>query len=172
MDAIYIPGLLAAPNQTKTFEFREYLPDLATLTPVQGKLQVSHKGNYLEVSAQVETIVTLTCDRCLKQYNHRLKVNPKEMIWLEATDAGSLPLEREVPMEELMEVLHPQGSLEPSEWMYQQLCLAIPHRKLCDRDCPGIEVTQEPDQTQPKVDRRWAGLEALKQNLAESATDN
>ncbi len=172
MDAIYIPGILSAPNQTKTLEFREYLPDLATLTPVQGQLKVSHHGNYLEVSAQVETIMTLTCDRCLKQYNHRLKARPQEMIWLETADVDALPLEREVSMEDLVESLHPQGYLEPSEWLYQQLCLAIPHRKLCDRACPGIAVAQDSTDTQPSVDRRWAGLAALKQNLAETLSDH
>lgn len=75
MEAIYIPQLLKAREQTQTIEVDEFLPDLETLTPVRGRISVQHRGNYLEVSAQAETIITLNCHRCLQQYNHRLKLN-------------------------------------------------------------------------------------------------
>ncbi len=166
MEAIYIPHLLKKPEQTEVMHFEELLLDLETLTPVRGSVRVSHRGNYLEVAAKAETIVTLTCDRCLKQYNHRLAVNTSEVIWLEEAtnqvDAG--PLEVEVPVEDLVETLPPHGYFHPSEWLYEQMCLELPHRKLCDRQCPGIQLT-EPAHSQPTADRRWASLEALKRQL-------
>ena len=59
MRAIHIPELRQAPDQTRVFEVKEYLPDLESLTPVQGTIRVSHRGNYLEVEAEAETIITL-----------------------------------------------------------------------------------------------------------------
>lgn len=165
MDTIYIPRLLATPDQTEKLEFREYVPGLETLTPVQGCLQVRHKGNYLEVSGEAEVIVTLTCDRCLKQFNQRLRVKTSEIIWLQDPEAEDLPLEREVALEDLVEVLPPNGYFDPSEWLYQQLCLEIPPQKLCDRNCSGISATEPSPPSDPPADRRWAGLEALKNQL-------
>ncbi len=166
MEAIYIPQLLKAREQTEVIQVDEFLPDLETLTPVRGRIRVQHHGNYLEVSAQAETIITLNCHRCLQQYNHRLSVDTLEIIWLDpaADQPYEGPLERELAVEDLVEALPPQGYFDPGEWLYQQLCLEIPQRQLCDALCAGIQsATSDSNQS---VDHRWASLlEALKKQL-------
>lgn len=164
MNAIYIPHLAQMRGQTERVEIRDRLPGLETLTPVQGEVQVWHRGNYLEVKACAEAIITLSCDRCLQQYNHRLCIDTSELIWLqdEAAEAD-LPLEREVAYEDLIETLPPDGYFHPNEWLYEQLCLEIPHRQLCDRQCPGVELIEAPETLS---DHRWASLEALKKQLS------
>ncbi|MBD2439931.1 DUF177 domain-containing protein [Nostoc sp. FACHB-110] len=166
MDAIFIPQLTKAPERTEEIQVKEFLPGLDTLTPVRGRLRVQHHGNYLEVSGQAEAIITCTCNRCLQQYNHRLTLNTKEIIWLdeEANQAQDLPLEREVAIEDLVETISPNGYFYPSEWLYEQMCLEIPQRQLCDLNCPGI-LTAANDSSDQPVDSRWAGLEALKRQL-------
>lgn len=176
MEIIYIPHLLKKTGRKQTIEFEESIPDLETLTPVRGKLQVTHQGNYLEVKAKAETIVTLTCHRCLKQYNHRLKIQPSELIWLDEasdrTDANSGEIE--VALEDLVETLSPNGHFEPTEWIYEQLCLELPHKQLCDARCEGIvlsdgnestESAESPEKSETLSDSRWASLAALKQQL-------
>jgi uncharacterized protein len=166
MEAIYIPQLTKAPQQTEVTEVDEFLPNLETLTPVRGQVKVQHRGNFLDVCGKAETIVTLTCNRCLKQYNHRLTVDSSEIIWLdpaaEQPDEG--PIEREVAVEDLVEKLPPQGYFDPGEWLYQQLCLEIPQRQLCDTLCQGIQPSTAETSEQP-VDHRWASLEALKKMM-------
>ena len=165
MDAIYIPQLTRAPEQTEVLEFKEFLPELETLTPVQGQLKATHRGNYLEVSAQAETIVTLSCHRCLQNYNHRLAVDTSELIWLDesADKVDAVILDREVGLEDLVESLSPQGYFDAGKWMYEQLCLAIPQRQLCDEACAGIQLSDSLSSS--GTDRRWASLEALKKQL-------
>lgn len=167
MEAIYIPQLAKAPEQTERLTVREHLPDLETLTPVQGLLRVTHNGTYLEVAAQAETIVTLTCDRCLQQYNYRLQADATELIWLEepADDPETVLPEREVALEELVEAVSPQGHFHPDTWLYEQLCLALPQRQLCDQQCQGIPLENNPAAAAQPVDSRWASLEALKRQL-------
>jgi uncharacterized protein len=167
MDAIQIPRLLKLPQQTEVIDFNESIAGLETLTPVRGKLKVTHQGTYLEVSAQAEAIVTLTCDRCLQQYNHRLAIAPSEMIWLNADsefDADAL-MERDLTTEDLIEALPPDGEFNPTTWIYEQLCLELPQQQLCDRACPGIPLTPT---VEPVVDQRWAALNMLKNQLADS----
>jgi uncharacterized protein len=166
MRAIHIPELRQAPDQTRVFEVKEYLPDLESLTPVQGTIRVSHRGNYLEVEAEAETIITLTCYRCLQQYNHRLQTAAKELIWFEdrAIEEEEAGTEQEVALEDLVETLPPRGYFQPLDWLYEQLCLALPARQLCDRACPGIETPDQSNVT--PIDHRWASLESLRQQIS------
>ncbi|MEG4456379.1 YceD family protein [Microcoleus sp. N9_A1] len=169
METIYIPHLLTKTERKEVIDFEEIIPDLETLTPVRGRLQVTHQGNFLEVKAKAETIVTLTCHRCLKQYNHRLRLQSSEIIWLAEKpnqhDASSG--EFEVDLENLVENLSPTDSFSPSDWVYQQLCLELPHKQLCDTKCPGIDFNEdaETESSETISDSRWASLAALKRQL-------
>lgn len=166
MEAIYIPQLIKAPEQTEVLQVEEFLPGLDTLTPIRGQVRVQHRGNYLDVSAKAETIITLTCHRCLQQYNYRLAVDPSEIIWLDAAadKLEDIPLEQEIAVEDLVETLPPQGYFYPSEWLYEQLCLEIPQRQVCDTNCAGIQVAHQ-ERIEKSVDQRWSSLEALRKNL-------
>ncbi|MBW4633217.1 MAG: DUF177 domain-containing protein [Iphinoe sp. HA4291-MV1] len=166
MDAIYIPQITKAPQRTEEIQVKEFLPGLETLTPVRGCVRVQHHGNYLEVSGQAETIITCTCNRCLQNYNHRLTVNTKEIIWLDeaANETDDLPLEREMAFDDLVETLSPQGYFYPNEWLYEQMCLELPQRQLCDTNCLGIQPSVD-SKSDKRVDRRWASLEALKKQF-------
>lgn len=166
MEPIYIPRLTKAPEQTEVIQIEEFVPGLETLTPVRGRLRVTHQGNYLEVYAVAETIITLNCHRCLQQYNHRLSIKTSELIWLDesADQLDTGPIERETNLEDLVETLPPQGHFQPDVWLYEQLCLAIPPRNLCDTKCPGISPL-DTNVSEPHTDRRWASLEALKRQL-------
>ncbi|MEM6835752.1 MAG: YceD family protein [Cyanobacteria bacterium P01_C01_bin.120] len=167
MQAIYIPHLLNAINRTRSLQFETTFEELATLTPVRAEVQVRHSTTFLDIRGTASTIVTLTCDRCLQQYNHRVAVDAQEIIWLDeaAAAAEGLPVEQEVNPEDLVESLSPHGHFDPETWIYEQICLQLPQRQICDASCQGLKVEQ-PQFTQPSVDDRWSALEVLKQQLA------
>ena len=170
MNAIYIPHLLNAVDHTRSLFFETTFENLATLTPVRAQVNVRHGTTFLDVLGSAQTIVTLTCDRCLQQYNHRVAIEAKEIIWLEDTlDAQEVPLEQEVNAEDLVERLSPYGYFDPEIWIYEQVCLALPQRQICDATCQGLKV-EEPMMTEPKVDERWSALETLKRQLAADET--
>lgn len=165
MDDIYIPRLLKMPNQKEEIKFNNTIENLATLTPVKGILTVSHGGNFLNVDIVAETIVTLICDRCLQSFNHRLKVETSELILLEHQSElnVNISLEREISIENLSETLNPQGYFEVENWIYQQISLAMPIRKLCGNDCNA----PTPKETEQIIDNRWATLQSLKSLINE-----
>jgi uncharacterized protein len=103
----------------------------------------------------------------LQQYNHRLVLNTQEVIWLDETanQTEDLPLEMEVAVEDLLETLPPDGHFDPGEWLYQQMCLALPQRQLCNVNCPGILNAAV---SEPPTDSRWALLDALKKQLPDN----
>lgn len=168
MDTVYIPHLLQQPGKKLTIDIDTRLPDLETLTPVRGEVTVIHQATYLEVKGRAETIVTLTCHRCLQNYNQRIAIAPEELIWLQPDlDPSTLPLEREVGIDDLVETLAPQGHFDPIMWLYEQICLALPQRQLCGEDCVGIDVAsaQAPAAESAPIDHRWSVLSQLQKQI-------
>ncbi|WP_017294931.1 YceD family protein [Geminocystis herdmanii] len=160
MEKIYIPRLLKMPEQKEEIALNHQISGLDSLTPVRGFFQVAHRGNFLELQLQAHTILTLTCDRCLQSFNHRLEVDTSEIILLkEEEPLLSYPLEREIISEDLSETLPPDGELIMDEWIYEQLSLAMPLRILCGNDCqpPAIESQQH----STIKDDRWSSLVSL-----------
>lgn len=168
MEAIYIPHLLKVPKRQLEIIVQDAIAGLDTLTPVKGRIVIRHGSNFLEVIAQAEAIVTLACDRCLQNYNHRLAVDTKELIWLESelVNVDELPHEREVSIEDLSETLSPNGHFEPEKWLYEQLSLAMPLRQLCGEQCEGAAKTST--EATSHIDSRWSSLAALKDQLKAS----
>ncbi|NEQ50253.1 MAG: DUF177 domain-containing protein [Leptolyngbya sp. SIO3F4] len=169
MQRIYIPHLIKDPGQTRTIEVNDYLKGLETLTPVKGRIQIQHRGNFLDVVAQAETITTLACHRCLQSYNARIQVDTSEFIWLQDKQPDDYAEEVEMGLDELVETLPPQGHFDPGKWLYEQLCLAMPQRQLCDANCEGIvnPLVSATDEMSTATDQRWAALSALKKQLSD-----
>lgn len=171
MDKVYIPQLLQQPEHSLEVAINSHLPDLDTLTPVRGVIKISHNNTYLAVQAEAETIVTLACHRCLQNYNYRVAIAPQELIWLQVSpDPSTLPLEQEVGVDDLVETLPPNGYFYPRTWLYEQICLALPQRQICDSNCRGIEVSFQANGMvqEPTVDSRWARLSQLQRQLNQS----
>jgi len=162
MEKIFIPQIARAIDATESFEFKELIAGLETLTPVQGVITIRHLGSFLEVAAQAHTIMTLTCDRTLVQFNYRLAIDTSEMIWLaEPLPESDYPKEREIETGDLVESLSPNGYFDPEAWLYEQLTLAIPYPKIAP-DAPALDfVDQEPDSESVTVDKRWQILSSL-----------
>lgn len=165
VETIHLPQLMRAPDQTETVSVQEWFEGFDSLTPVEGQVKATHNGNFLQVEGNATTIVTLTCDRCLQRYNHRLSCEASELIWIQdqaEADAQSVGKEY-LEVADLVETLLPSGYFQPDEWLYQQLCLALPQRQICSQDCSGIQVDAVLD-SEP-ADYRWAKLADLHQQI-------
>ena len=119
------------------------------------------------MEAELATIVTLTCDRCLGQVNQKLSCSPSELIWL----GDAPPSEQEVEtsedvasMEGLMECLDPRGHVDPEQWVFEQLHLQRPVVNRCGEHCtgaPGLNQAQQ-DHERTVQDPRWEALRQLR----------
>ncbi|BAQ63416.1 DUF177 domain-containing protein [Geminocystis sp. NIES-3709] len=161
MEKIYIPRLLKMPEQKEEIILNHQIAGLNSLTPVRGIFQICHRGNFLELQLQADTILTLTCDRCLQTFNHRLEVDTSEIILLKQQETDlNYPLEREILTEDLSETLPPDGEFIVDEWIYEQLSLGMPLRNLCGNDCQPPAIEAQEDTT--IKDNRWSALSRLK----------
>jgi uncharacterized protein len=159
---IALRNLAATPTRQVAVVIDENLESLETLTPVQGEVTVTHRGDFLEVEGHAQTIVTLQCDRCLGSFNYRLEANFDEIIWLDH-EAEVMKGEQEIAVMNLEEHLDADGELDLLDLVYQHLCLEVPMRKLCEADCAGILPVEKKSE---KVDDRWAALSKLREDFS------
>lgn len=157
MRPLPISELRALP-EGKRWLVEQAIAELDSLTPVRGFLRAVHHGTALEVTAEVETIVTLCCARCLQQFNHSLRAEVRELIEFlggpaSAPEAATVCLESD-----LEERLDPRGRFDPERWLFEQLSLRLPLVNRCGPECPGPpRWSSEP----PAADPRWEALRAL-----------
>ncbi|BBA79636.1 hypothetical protein RGRSB_1160 [cyanobacterium endosymbiont of Rhopalodia gibberula] len=166
MQSLYIPHLLQRTERTQTILIDDFIPGLDTLMPFRGTLSIRHGGTFLDIKVKGETIITLICDRCVQQYNHRIVVDTSEIVWLDKNlSLPDIPQETSLSGEDLSESLSPDGHLNSETWLYEQLSLAMPLRQLCGKNCqqPISDCSQNPS----PIDNRWASLECLKQKLSQ-----
>ena len=163
MEKIYIPQIAKSVDATEIIEVKEFINDLDTLTPVQGVVKIKHQGSFLEVKAEAFAIMTLTCDRTLNHFNHRLAINTSELIWLEESGHNSkYAKEQEIDLEDLVETLPPNGYFDVAGWLYEQMVLAIPFQKIAP-DAPALnQILDQPISLDQTTDKRWAALGNLR----------
>ena len=160
---IYLPHLASRKPPVLTVDIEENLPGLSSLTPVRGQVTVSHRGSFLEIKGHAQTITSLTCHRCLGQYNHRLEADIDEIVWLKAVDKAV-----EDELEDLDEYLLEEGTLEVHDLVYQHLSLNLPFQNICAPNCAGILLSRtdalEASDPSDRLDQRWQALKKLKQD--------
>lgn len=162
----------------RRWQVDQHLSELASLTPVRGRLSAVHRGNVLELEGEADTIVTLCCDRCLQHFNHPLSFRTRELLWLgdqarsagidpaDLLSAGNAPAEPgsllDLEADDLCESIDPAGCFEPEHWLFEQLNLQLPLVNRCGDDCPGPPLSQ-PEGAVEATDPRWAALRQLQQ---------
>ena len=155
---------LRALGAPRNWPVEGHLEAMPSLTPVRGHLTAEHRGNVLAVDAELATIVTLTCDRCLGQFNQQLSCSPSELIWLGDAPPSEQELEASedvASMEDLVECLDPRGHFEPEQWVFEQLHLQRPVVNRCGDHCPGAPGLNQ-DHDGAVQDPRWEALRQLR----------
>lgn len=138
------------------WQVNQHIAELATLTPVRGQLSAVQRGSVLALEGEAATIITLCCDRCLQDFNHPLRAQASELIWLgqgpppgetQATElAADLSCELVLDFDPgaLSDRLDPRGSFDPEHWLFEQLSLQLPLVNRCGANCPGPAAYSNP----------------------------
>ena len=139
----------------------------SSLTPIRGTINAEHRGNVLAVEGDLHT-VTLTCDRCLGQFNLELSCRPSELIWLGTTHHRRATESEDIEaIDGLVESLDPKGSFNPEQWAFEQLNLQRPVVNHCGEHCPGpgVPLREISDAAEEQtIDPRWAALRRLNES--------
>ena len=158
--------LIAEP---KTWQINLYLDNLPSLTPIRGFITAAHLGNRLNIKAKINTIITLRCDRCLKNYNQELYYDSEEIILIIEENPTKEINETKELKYDLIERMHKNEKFNPKAWVFEQMSLQLPLLSTCGTDCKGpdyqskeegIGISQTGD-SDISIDPRWNELKKL-----------
>ncbi len=109
--------------------------DFSFLAPVRASLSISKAEDTLSVRGRIETVVLLSCSRCLKDVEHRID---KDFSLFFTKEGAPEQEELELTGEEI-ELVHMEGDeIDTDEVLLEQIALDIPQKPLCASDCKGL----------------------------------
>lgn len=172
---ISIDELRAQPQQRLNLNFKESIEGLNAVKPVLGDLVAAAHLTSIHVSGNVQTLLKLTCHRCLGPYFLNINLALDENILETPPEdwSAAASKEKELTAIDFVEYLAEDGTLDITDLVYQAVTLATPVTCLCGEDCPGPafpdrdghssslnssnQVQNETDQ----IDPRWKNLKSL-----------
>lgn len=150
-------SLLEAKEPITRISFHERLEiprDIGVLlSPVTGEITIERAsdGSILTIRGDLNVSLEILCDRCSGPFVMDLAVPVEERLRVEAEGSQSVEVEESVD---------PEGKLDLSDLLRQNVLISLPLRKLCG--CPELAELRK-DFTDP----RWSKLKSLKSQSTE-----
>jgi len=168
--AIDVRDLVGRPGIWRSEQVSGTVDDLATElaslsedTPVTADLTLEALDEGILVSGTLRGALAMICARCLKGFEQGFTVELRELfVPFPHEDSDEYPLD-------------PEGFLDPDQMIRDAVGVELPFAPVCRPDCRGLCGRCGGDLnldgctcTEPEIDPRWDGLEAVFQELSRS----
>jgi uncharacterized protein len=175
---VSLDELRALPQPRLAIDFHESLEGTQAVKPVVGDIVVTASSTGMKLTGKVQTLLKLSCDRCLRPYFQPIVVDIDEKFVVDSLSewdgVGKAPQrERELNKRDFFETLPPDNTLDISDVVYQAVTLATPTVCLCGAECPGpamptksgkkatLNQGKDARKAENKIDPRWENLKSL-----------
>ncbi len=139
------------------------------------ELLINANSAGVRISGNIQTLLKLTCHRCLQPYflNINLQVDESFTEYVEESLSERAPRDRELLHDDFVEQLPADDILDISDLVYQAVTLATPVSCLCGDDCPGpafpdgeaksgsLAADKDTKSQEHRIDPRWKNLKTL-----------
>ena len=125
--------------------------------PVHVEGRVRDRAGAMELTAQLDTILSLTCDRCAKPFRREMTVEYETLLAFELANGES----------DDIVLLDEDGELDLDELMREVTLLEMDTKNLCSEECKGLcpgcgaDLNVESCRCKKEIDPRWAKLAQL-----------
>ena len=96
--------------------------------PVHVEGRVQDRAGAMELKARLDTVLSLTCDRCAKSFQREKTVEYETLLAFELANGES----------DDIVLLNADGELELDELMREVFLLEMDTKNLCSQDCKGL----------------------------------
>ncbi len=157
-----VRDILEAENQQRFYPFAETV-DLTgggePLPPaeVEGQIRVVLSERHLWIQGELRGRVTMECIRCLEPFEQTISFEMEELCLLSDTLPPDAPEGEERWTEEGEYQISPEGFVDVTEMVRQNLLLVWPMMPRCRPDCPGLWPAGAGEE-EPVLDPRLAKL--------------
>jgi uncharacterized protein len=134
-------GFEVKPNAFAVLTEMEKEGQCEFLSPIRADLRVQRFGDIVEVEGNIDTLVQLTCGRCLKNFQNRLNSSFSLTYKHGVPDTEAVGTQQEEIelTEEDMGLIYYQGEeIDLQNEIQEQVVMALPLRALCKTDCKGL----------------------------------
>jgi uncharacterized protein len=165
-DLVGRPGIWRSEQVSGTIDdLATELAGLSEDTPVTADLTLESLDEGILASGRLEGALSLRCARCLKDFEQGIAVELRELfVPFPHEDSDEYPLD-------------PDGFLDPDQMIRDAIGVELPFAPVCRPDCRGLcgrcggdLNVGECTCSEPEIDPRWDGLEALFEELHGSTT--
>jgi uncharacterized protein len=168
--AIDIRDLVGRPGIWRSEQVSGTIDDLATElagvsedAPVTADLTLESLDEGILASGRLQGAMSMRCARCLKSFEQGFTVELRELfVPFPHEDSDEYPLD-------------PEGFLDPDQMIRDAVGVELPFAPVCRPDCRGLCSRCGGDLnldgctcTEPEIDPRWNGLEAVFEELSRS----
>ncbi len=125
--------------------------------PVHVEGRVRNMAGALLLNARLDTVLSLTCDRCAKPFSREKAVEYETLLAMEVENDES----------DDIVLLDRNGELDLDELMRDVFLLNMDTKNLCQEDCKGLcpgcgaDLNREECRCKREIDPRWAKLAQL-----------
>jgi uncharacterized protein len=115
--------------------------EVGFVAPLQFRLRFQKSGQLVEVNGHLETVVALSCGRCLQAYEKDLRSDFALTFTpyvAEEQDVEDEAVEVELDTDELGLVYYQDDCLELTQPLQDQVIMALPISPTCFEDCAGL----------------------------------
>lgn len=153
--------------------FKETIEGLGAVKPILGDLSVYAGATGMKLTGTVQTLLKLTCDRCLSPYFQSITVPIDETFLERVAEEKSFSREKELTAKDFVDYLSEDGVLDITDIVYQAVTLATPVSCLCGEQCPGptfpqdgasedrLAIDKNAEEAEERIDPRWKNLKGL-----------
>lgn len=143
MLSIKIDDIENAPSKSLDIEFDDKIADINSEGNVKANLVAKSLGAYIEITGNVNLIMKLECDRCLKEYTEKMDFEINEMF-VKSALKDEYGQELELKSDQFMTDLNGEDEIDIEDLLYQSVILNLPNKKVCGINCnEGLFVTDE-----------------------------
>ncbi|GAC1371636.1 MAG: hypothetical protein NVSMB39_5580 [Candidatus Saccharimonadales bacterium] len=119
--------LVESVGYNRTYNISGERPEFADIRltqDIEGEIQISRLDTSLLVTGQLFTEIELECDRCLRTFTRPIRSNLHQ-------EYSESPVDDQLPIE--------GETIDIAPLAEQEIILGTPIKRLCRKDCPGIQ---------------------------------
>jgi uncharacterized protein len=125
------------PKEGLDLDIEESIDTDAVRSPVSARLRIDKAGSEIMVNGDLWAEISLTCSRCLKEFNGNLTV-PVNVVYHPVEELKDETHLNEVKSEDLDLDFYSGEEIDLLGLMKEQIELNLPMKPLCDEACKGI----------------------------------
>ena len=141
MHKILIEDIEKEPNKTLHYIFDDCIEELNC--DLYSELDLKSLCEFIEITGYAEGKIKLTCDRCLKEYEHEIDIDIEETYAKQALHS-EYGQELELSRGQFITDLNGEKEIDIYDLLYQSVILSLPNKKVCGINCnEGMFVSDE-----------------------------